>query len=120
MKMTIYIKDLLLRTYVGVNADEKQRKQDVVINIKLSTDASRAIYTDDISNTYNYRDLSKKIIHMVENGRYNLLEKLCSDILNAVIQDNRVIEAEVEVDKPHALRFSRSVSVKMKAEREKN
>lgn len=119
MKMTIKIKDLLVRTYVGVKRDEKERKQDVLINIELCTDASRAVYTDDLSNTYNYKELSKKIIHMVENGRYNLLEKLCSDILNAVIHDNRVIEAGVEVDKPHALRFSKSVSVKMKAKREK-
>lgn len=119
MKMTINIKDLLVRAYVGVKKDELEHKQDVLINIKLSTDASRAIYTDDLSNTYNYRDLSKKVISIVENGKYNLLEKLCSEILNAVIHDNRVTEVEVEVDKPHALRFSRSVSVKMKAKRQK-
>lgn len=118
MKMTISIKDLLVRTYVGIKKDEKERKQDVLINVRLITDASRAIYTDDLANTYNYKDLSKKIIHMVENSHYNLLEKLCSDILNAVIHDKMVIEAEVEVDKPHALRFSRSVSVIMKAVRE--
>lgn len=117
--MTINIKDLLVRTFVGVKKDEKEKKQDVIINIKLITDASRAIYTDDLANTYNYKELSKMIIRMVEDSRYNLLEKLCSDILNAVIHDNRVIEAEVEVDKPHALRFSRSVSIKMKANREK-
>ncbi|HIQ39574.1 MAG TPA: hypothetical protein EYH46_00195, partial [Sulfurivirga caldicuralii] len=34
----IRIKNLLLRTYVGINPDEKSKKQDVLINLAIRCD----------------------------------------------------------------------------------
>ena len=39
---TILIEGLLLRCIVGINEDERENKQDVVINLTLSADMSKA------------------------------------------------------------------------------
>ncbi|MCB5226741.1 dihydroneopterin triphosphate 2'-epimerase [Alishewanella sp. 16-MA] len=108
---TIRIKNLRLRTYIGINEDEIANKQDVVINAKIVYRAETAAQTDDMANALNYRTITKQIIALVENNRFGLLEKLTSDVLALASAHASVSYAEVEIDKPHALRFADSVSL---------
>ncbi|NLJ13429.1 dihydroneopterin triphosphate 2'-epimerase [Denitrificimonas caeni] len=113
----IRIKDLRLRTYIGINEDEIRNKQDILINITLLYPADDAVQINEISHALNYRTITKEIIQHVEENRFALLERLTQDVLDCVMRHQRVRYAEVEVDKPHALRFSESVSVTLNAHR---
>jgi dihydroneopterin aldolase/D-erythro-7,8-dihydroneopterin triphosphate epimerase len=106
----IHIKDLLLRTIIGINEEERIKRQDVLINITLYTDHSPAI-SDDIVDTTNYRALTKQIIQMVEESSFFLVEKMALEITNLCLADSRIERAVVTVEKPGALRFARSVGV---------
>jgi dihydroneopterin aldolase/D-erythro-7,8-dihydroneopterin triphosphate epimerase len=106
----IHIKDLLLRTIIGINEEERIKRQDVLINITLYTDHSLAI-SDDIVDTTNYRALTKQIIQMVEESSFFLVEKMALEITNLCLADSRIERAVVTVEKPGALRFARSVGV---------
>ncbi len=108
---TIKIKNLRLRTYIGINEAEVNNKQDVVVNVKIHYDAHRATDTDDMGDALNYKTITKAIIKLVEDNRFSLLEKLTADVLGIAAEHHWVTYAEVEVDKPHALRFSDSVSL---------
>ncbi len=113
----IRIKDLRLRTYVGLNPDEQQKRQDVVINIVVDYDALRAAHSDTPDAALNYRTITKQVINLVENNRFRLLEKLVHDILLLILDHKAAERVQVEVDKPHALRFADSVSLTMSARR---
>ena len=108
---TIHIKNLRLRTYVGIKEEEVNNRQDVVINVRLVYDAERAIRDNDIEAALNYRTITKNIIAHVEGNRFALLERMTREVLGIAMEPREVLEAEVEIDKPHALRFSDSVSV---------
>ncbi|MFT2090596.1 dihydroneopterin triphosphate 2'-epimerase [Paraglaciecola sp. 2405UD69-4] len=108
---TIRIKNLRLRTYIGINDDEIANMQDVVINIKINYHADQATDSDKMDDALNYKIVTKRIINLVENNRFSLLEKLTADVLAIAAEHAWVTYAEVEVDKPHALRFSDSVSL---------
>ena len=108
---TIRIKNLRLRTYIGFNDDEKQNKQDIVINIEIRHAIHNAVYSDQVQSALNYKTITKAVIHLVENDRFLLLEKLTADILQLCSEDSSVEHAVVQVDKPHALRFADSVSI---------
>ncbi len=114
----IKIKNLLLRTFIGFNPDEKKNKQDVIINVWLKTDATKALKTDHADDAVNYRTICKNIIDHVQGSRYDLLESLTRGILDIVMKEKHVLWAKVEVDKPHALRFTDSVSVELEESRE--
>ncbi len=109
--MKIRIKNLRVRTIIGIYEWEREHLQEVVVNVEMAFDGSRAVKTDAIEDTVNYKALKKRIIDEVENSDFQLLEKLADHILNIVMDDPKVKNATVEVDKPHALRFADSVSV---------
>ncbi|MFQ5479961.1 MAG: dihydroneopterin aldolase [Thermodesulfobacteriota bacterium] len=115
--MIIRIKDLRLRTIIGCNSWEREKKQDITINVLMDCDSDKAIISDDIQDTTDYREITKEIIESVEESEFFLIEKLAGFILDIVMKRKCVRSATVEVDKPHALRFSRSVSVEVSATR---
>ena len=114
---TIRITNLRLRTTIGVNDWEREHKQDVVINVTMDFDARKACASDNIQDTVNYKAITKRIIKAVEASDYLLLEKLAAAILKIVMEDPKVNEATVRVDKPFALRFADSVSVELSKKR---
>jgi len=107
----IVIKDLFLRTIIGINDDERDNRQDVLINLTLETDARAAGRTDDIDHAVNYRTITKDVIDLVENSRFFLVEKLAEEVAALCLADKRVERVHVCVEKPDALRFARSVGI---------
>jgi 2-amino-4-hydroxy-6-hydroxymethyldihydropteridine diphosphokinase len=113
----IQIKDLLLRAIVGINAEERRNRQDVLINITLHADTRAAGRSDEIDDAVNYRTLTKRVIAMVESSQFYLVEKLATEIAALCLDDPRVERADVRVEKPGALRFARSVGVEIQRTR---
>lgn len=114
----IRIKNLRLRTYIGFNAEEREKRQDVVINAVIHYDSRKAASEDAVAAALDYKRITKRIIHYVEENRFLLLERLAQDILDIIMEAPQVVKASVEIDKPHALRFADSVSVTQAVRRE--
>jgi D-erythro-7,8-dihydroneopterin triphosphate epimerase len=112
----IRVKNLLIRTYIGFNPDELTNKQDVIINLEIETDIpDSALNTDEPLGIFDYKTITKRVITLVQEGKFKLLEVLTKNILDLIMEDEKVKWAKVEVDKPHALRFAESVSLEMEA-----
>ena len=111
---TIRITNLKLRTIIGINDWEREKKQDVILNLSLNFDATCSSQSDDIHDTIDYKTLTKRIIKEVEASEFYLLEKLAQVVLDLVMEDKRVEEGCVRIDKPGALRFCDSVSIELR------
>ncbi len=109
----ILIKDLLLRGIIGINDWEREKRQDILINITLTGDLSNAGKSDAIKDTINYRTVTKKVIDLVENGKPYTVEHLATEIAKLCLAAEGVESARVRVEKPGALRFARSVGVEI-------
>lgn len=109
--MIIKIDNLKLRTIVGIYDWEKEKKQDVVLNIEIEFDGTKAIESDSIDDTVDYKSITKDIIDLVEGTEFNLIERIAGEAIKIVMQNEKVQKASVRVDKPGALRFTDSVSV---------
>jgi FolB domain-containing protein len=114
----ILIKDLLLRAVIGINDDERRDRQDVLVNLVLDVDTRAAGESDDVAQAVNYRTLNKQIIRLVEGSQFHLVEKLAAEIAHLCLQEPGVIRARVQVEKPGALRFARSVGVVIERSRD--
>ncbi|EWH00657.1 dihydroneopterin triphosphate 2'-epimerase [Halomonas sp. BC04] len=115
---TIRIKNLRLRTYIGIKDDEIQNRQDILINAVIRYRADNAVAFNHIEQALNYRTITKAIIALVEENRFLLLERMTREVLDLIMSHDAVLTAQVEIDKPHALRFADSVSVTLSASRE--
>ncbi|MCP4253255.1 MAG: dihydroneopterin aldolase [Candidatus Scalindua sp.] len=114
----IYIRDLSIRCIIGVNQDERIEKQDVIINIILFIDSRKAGQTDDLEDSVDYKKVKKNILSLVENSEFLLIEKLADEIAKVCLDDSKVQKVNVTVDKPGALRYTRSVAVEIVRTRE--
>ena len=113
----VRITDLLLRTIIGTNDWERKKKQDVIINISLEYDSRQSRKLDSIKTAVDYRSLTKRIVEQVESSQFFLLESLADFISKMIMENSKVKQTTVRVDKPHALRFARSVSIELSSKR---
>ncbi|ROS05487.1 D-erythro-7,8-dihydroneopterin triphosphate epimerase [Sinobacterium caligoides] len=113
----IKITNLRLRTFIGFNEEERQKQQDIVINVEIHYPTCDALQSDVVESALNYKTITKSLIKHVEEGRFLLLEKLVGDLLAICMEHSSVNFARVTVDKPHALRFADSVSLTFESER---
>ena len=109
----IEIKDLLLRGILGINDWEREKPQDILLNITLFTDLGAAGVSDRIEDIVNYRSLTKQVIEHVEGSARFTVEALAADVARICLADTRVARVRVRVEKPGALRFARSVGVEI-------
>lgn len=109
----ILINDLLVRCVIGEREEERRDRQDVVINISLHADLSKAGKSDRLDDTIDYRELKKRIVRMAEGSGFQLVEKLAEEAARICLEDPRAQEVQVRVEKPLSLRFARSAGVEI-------
>ena len=107
----IHIKDLVVRGILGINPDERVNKQDILVNMTLWADTSAAAVSDDIEDAVNYKTITKRVIAHLEEGEPMLVERVVQEIADICLEDDRVAQVEVTVEKPGALRYARSVGI---------
>jgi dihydroneopterin aldolase/D-erythro-7,8-dihydroneopterin triphosphate epimerase len=113
----IVIRDLLVRCIIGISPEERREKQDVLISVALSVDLSAVGRSDRIEDGVNYRPLKKRILALAEASQYHLIEALAERVAGECLEDRRVREVQVSVEKPSALRFARTVGVEITRKR---
>lgn len=113
----IRIKNLRLRTFIGIKEEEVNNRQDVIINAVIHCHAQAAVQSNIIDDALNYRTICKAVIKLVEDQRFALLERMTFEILDIVMAHPDVLKAEVEVDKVGALRYCDSVSIALGGKR---
>ena len=115
----IVIKDLLVRGIVGINPDEREHEQDILVNATLWADTRPAAASDAIEDAINYRTVAKAMIAHIREGRPHLVERLAQELANICLDtDPRIAEVEIAVEKPGALRYARSVEVVIRRRRD--
>jgi FolB domain-containing protein len=109
----VIIKDLLVRGIIGIHDWEREKPQDILINIMIFTDIKKAGNTDDIQHSVNYRTIAKKTIAHAETAARLTVEALAEDIASLCLEEANVKRVRVRVEKPGAVRFAKSVGVEI-------
>lgn len=109
----VFIKDLVARGIIGVNDWEREKPQEILINITVFTDTRRAAKSDDLADCVDYRALAKKVQTHAETTARLTVEALANDLANICLGEKGVERAIVRVEKPGAVRFSKSVGVEV-------
>lgn len=113
----ITIRDLALRCIIGLYPEEREKKQDVIINVVMETDLRAAGKSDDLNDTVDYKTIKLNILDFVENSSFQLIESLAEGVAEICLRGSKVQSATVTIDKPGALRFCKSVAVEVTRQR---
>lgn len=109
----IFIKNLRLSGILGIHHREQQTPQPILINAAILADIRKAAEEDDIHQTINYSTLADKITGLVQSSHYYTVEALISAIADMILQDNRIGEVWLRIEKPDAVDAAESVGVEI-------
>lgn len=114
----VFIKDLLVRGIIGIRDWEREKAQDILINVTVFTDMRRAAESDSINDCVDYSALAKKIQAHAETAERLTVEALANDLARICLAQKGVQKAIVRVEKPGAVRFAKSVGVEVERSRD--
>lgn len=99
----INIKGLEVFAYHGVLEAEKTLGQKFVVNAKLGVNTQQAAMTDDVNDTIHYGHVCKDIIDIMQQDKYDLIEKCVDEIVDFLFQKYELLQTiTLEVIKPWA------------------
>jgi len=107
----IFLDELKVDTVIGIWEWERRIRQTVVIDIEMSADIAKAAATDDVADTLNYKSVAKRVQSFVADSSFQLVETLAERIAAIIREEFSVAWVKVRVDKPGAIRGSKSVGV---------
>ena len=113
----VFVKDLVARGIIGINDWEREKPQEILINITLETDIRKAGETDDIRYSVSYRTIAKKALAHAETAQRLTVEALAADLARLSLEEPGVEKVTVRVEKPGAVRFAASVGVEIERDR---
>jgi len=111
MKDIIYIKDLRVKTIIGIFDWERETKQEVSIDIEFPFDCKKAAKNDSIEDAIDYKIICKAVIKFVEESSFQLQESLAEGIASLVKDEFNVESIKLRVSKPGALRGAKDVGL---------
>ncbi len=114
----VVIKNLLARGIIGIREWERDLPQNILINIDIFTEVRRKNSPDNLSESVDYSQLSKKVMRLAETAKRFTVEALAQDIAQVCLEDPRVLKTTVRVEKPGAVRFAESVGVEIERSRD--
>jgi FolB domain-containing protein len=101
----IRIRDLELACTIGVNPDERDREQKLIVGAELRLDLTRAGTSSHIADTCDYARIAGEIAAMLAFRRYRLLESAAHELAAMLLAVHPLVEAvHLQLDKPEALR----------------
>ena len=77
----------------------------------MAYDISKAAESDKISDTLDYKAVSKRLIQFVESSEFQLVEALAEHCANIVLEEFPVTWLRLKLSKPGAVRGSSAVGV---------
>jgi FolB domain-containing protein len=109
----IFLRDLTLSCTIGVNDWERAVRQPVKIDLDLEVDLRKAGQSDDLSHTVDYKRIRDLVEALVIPSQCLLIETLAEQIAEACLKNHRIHSVRVSLEKPGALRSTRTVGVEL-------
>jgi len=107
----IILQDLRVEAVIGIWEWERRIRQTVSLDLELATDIRRAAASDDIEDATDYKRIAKRLITVVEESEFKLVETLAETLARIVVVDFGVSWVKLSVSKPGAIEGSRNVGV---------
>ena len=107
----VYIRDLQIKTIIGIFDWEREQKQVVSINLEMGFDNRKAAASDAIEDALDYKAVSKRLISFVEDSEFFLVETLAERITEIVRNEFSVPWVKLSLGKPGAVTGARDVGV---------
>jgi len=109
----VFIEDLRIDTVIGIYDWERRVRQTLSFDIEMAFDNTRAAASDNIADTLNYKEVSKRLIGYVGESSFGLVETLAERCALIIREEFGVSWVRLKLSKPGAVRGAKSVGVRI-------
>ena len=113
---TLFIKNLSVKCVIGVNPYEREREQEVRMQIFLWTDIAKASRSDKLEDALDYSAIYKEVVERVEHSKFYLIERLAYEVATICLQHPLTRKAKVVIEKIEALEKAESSGIELTLE----
>ncbi|RMI09531.1 MAG: dihydroneopterin aldolase [Calditrichaeota bacterium] len=117
----IRLNNMIFYAHHGYYRAERELGQKFEVDVVLESDLSRAIASDSLKDTINYREVYQHISDIFNNSNFTLIETLADRIARDILEHFPVHSIRIRVRKPQVRLngFLDNVEVEIYREREK-
>jgi 7,8-dihydroneopterin aldolase/epimerase/oxygenase len=107
----VFIEDLRIDAVIGIYDWERRVRQTLSLDIEMAFDNTVPAASDDIEDTLNYKDVSKRLIVFVGESSFGLVETLAERCATIIREEFGVAWVRLKLSKPGAVRGAKAVGV---------
>ena len=107
----IFLNRLNLCTIIGTLEHERLHPQQLLLDVEIELDMTRAAKSDELCDALDYSALEQEIAATVENSSFKLLEALLGAVGSLIIAHPEVRHCKVNITKKKASRYGQAVAV---------
>lgn len=93
MKDFIFINKLKVPIRIGCFEEEREKFQDIKIDIKIFSDTRKAAISKNIKDTVCYKTVSELILSLAGEKSYVLLEEFAELVISSVFKKYEIVNA---------------------------
>src|SRR5580692_3827587 len=113
----IFLHGLAIDCIIGFIDWERRVKQTVVVDLEMPVDCRHAAVSDDVTDTVDYKKVSKRVLAFIEASEFKLVETLAQRLAMLILEEFPIEWLRLSINKPGAIRNSRDVGVSIERSR---
>lgn len=95
--------NLRIHCIIGDIPQERTVEQDILVDVQMEADFSRAASTDDISDAICYATVANFCVELAQKGKFHLLETLAFELVQQLTAKFKLSWIKVVIKKPSAI-----------------
>ena len=107
----VFIEGLDIDALIGIYDWERRIRQTLRFDLEMGFDNRIPAASDDIADTLNYKAVSKRLIELVQQSEFGLVETLAERCAAIVLEEFQVQWLRLKLSKPGAVRGAQAVGV---------
>lgn len=107
----VFLHGIKAECIIGVWEWERRVKQLLTIDLDMAADIVRAAKTDRLEDTLDYKAVAKRVMGLVAESEYQLVETLAEKIAQLLLNEFDIPWCRVRLNKGGAVRGARHVGV---------
>ncbi len=107
----VFLHGLKIETVIGIWDWERRLKQTLILDIDMGADLSVPGRSDSITDTIDYKAVTKRIFKLADDSAFLLVEALAETLAQILLTEFQLPWVRVKINKQGAVRQVRDVGV---------
>lgn len=95
--------NLRIHCIVGVNAEERIKEQEILVDISIKADFQKVALTDNLTHAICYAKVADSCSEIAKKGQFHMLETLAFELVQQLTDLYRLSWIKVVIKKPSAI-----------------